>query len=502
MIHIGKKFFDQKNLLFVISIVLLGFGRASAWVFLAPLTAVIGYACAFAALSHFSTLKSRLFAGWALFTAAILLQSSWFLSHPYSYIVGVWIALCLLLALPYAGLSLLVISDSRRSLLSSAGLAAAFTLVEWGFTCLPCGYSFQCAALALSWSLWPLQLASVIGAIGLSFFVFWTNILVYYFCRNLALPAVIIALLPYLLGGGMYWHGNQAQQTFDIAHPPYRIGVCHMEEPPDVYSRALAPEQLHEQEWQKILALVSPLTPGQADLIILPEGVAPYSADSPLFKASHLKGRWKAQITMPNRFLSSIDLAQMVATTVRACVLIGLEGRGVDSTGEVTAYNSCFFVPPSPHHIMRYDKQLLLPLGEYIPFSFLRSYLASYGIHDSFSPGKCPVLFNEGGFRLSPLICYEETFSSYAVAASRLQPNLLVTLSNDCWYPSVRREHFELARLRTVEMGIRRCVMQPRRQRGCGRHWKNSWMPRTDPRGKKWVYGSCGSPDVRGVRPT
>ena len=227
-----------------------------------------------------------------------------------------------------------------------------------------------------------------------------------------------------------------------------------MEEPPDVYSRALAPEQLHEQEWQKILALVSPLTPGQADLIILPEGVAPYSADSPLFKASHLKGRWKAQITMPNRFLSSIDLAQMVATTVRARVLIGLEGRGVDSTGEVTAYNSCFFIPPSPHNIMRYDKQLLLPLGEYIPFSFLRSYLASYGIHDSFSPGKCPVLFNEGGFRLSPLICYEETFSSYAVAASRLQPNLLVTLSNDCWYPSVRREHFELARLRTVEMGI------------------------------------------------
>ena len=63
-------------------------------------------------------------------------------------------------------------------------------------------------------------------------------------------------------------------------------------------------------------------------------------------------------------------------------------------------------------------------------------------------------MFKYGSLRISPLICYEETFSSYALAAASLRPTLLVSLSNDCWYPTIRKEHFELARLRAVEIGV------------------------------------------------
>jgi apolipoprotein N-acyltransferase len=301
-------------------------------------------------------------------------------------------------------------------------------------------------------------MASVIGEIGLSFFVFWCNIVVFYWIflkkPSFALPAMIITALPYLIGGGLYIQKTRGQQAFDITHSPHKIAFCHMEEPPDVYSRPLSPENLHEQEWQKILHLVSTLTPGEVDLIVLPEGVAPYSAESPLFLSSHLPDRWKTKNEPQYQFLSSLDLSQIIASSLKTSLLLGLEGRGIDSTGTIVAYNSCFFVSSSSPTISRYDKQLLLPLGEYIPFPFLRSYLANYGIHDSFSPGDGCVLFKNASLRISPLICYEKTFSTYAIAASHLQPNLLVSLSNDCWYPYVRREHFELARLRSVEIGI------------------------------------------------
>ena len=144
----------------------------------------------------------------------------------------------------------------------------------------------------------------------------------------------------------------------------------------------------------------------------------------------------------------------MLASTLQTSLLIGLEGRGLSKEGTYASYNSCFFVSPDKPWPERYDKQLLLPLGEYIPFESLRSFLSAYGIHDSFSPGTGAALFVRGPLRIAPLICYEETFSSYAREAWLLHPNLLVSLSNDCWYPSIRHEHLELARLRAVEVGI------------------------------------------------
>ncbi len=437
---------------------LIGLGRASAWTILSPLTAAIGYACALGAMGLCTPGASRFRTGWALYTCAILVQSSWLLSHPYAYIIVVWPLLSALLALPYTALCLLILRYHRHTLRSSAGFAAALALIEWGFTCLPCGYSFQSAALHLSWSLWPLQLASVIGGIGLSFLVFWANIAIFYWLffkqRQLAIPAVSIALIPYLAGGGLYWHKTHEQRAFEATQPARKVAVCHMEEPPDVSGRALPPDALHEQEWRKIMRLVSILSPGEVDLIVLPEGAVPYPAEAPLFATAHLPERWKIHLTSHRQFLSSLDLSTMLGSALHAPILIGLEGREIDSRGTAVAYNSSFFISPSSRTMARYDKQLLLPLGEYIPLSILRPCLSAYGVHDSFSPGKSCVLFTEGPLRICSLICYEETFSQFATAAAALHPTLFVTLSNDCWYPTIRREHFELARLRAVETGI------------------------------------------------
>lgn len=450
MIAILRRSFDQKNLVALTAIFLLGLGRASAVWWLSPLTAVAGLCCACIACQ-----RKPLWYSWALFWIVLLIQSSWLLSHPFAYIWGVWIVLSSLLSLPYALLTRLVTLETKKNILSAAGWAAAFTLLEWSFTFLPCGYSFQSAALQLSWNLWSLQMVSLFGAIGLGFFIFWTNILLFFWATtkktSLARTMLSIALLPYVLGGVLFYSKAHSQRAFDKTTPPPSIAFCHMEEPADVESRAMHPCQLHEQEWEKIFPLISHLHPNEVSLLVLPEGAIPFAADSPLFRSSRLPTAWQNPSTLSNR-LSSIDIARLTASWIDAPVLIGLEGRQIEWNGRVAAYNSCFCV--TENSVQRYDKQLLLPLGEYIPFPALASFLSSYGIHDSFSSGTESSLFQYGSMRISPLICYEETFSSYALAAARLHPTLIVSLSNDCWYPTIRTEHFELARLRAVEIGV------------------------------------------------
>ena len=443
-----RRIFDQKNLFGACAILLLGLGRASAVWWLSPFCAVAGLFCALKTCQQLP-----FWCCWVLFGVITLIQSSWLLSHPYSYIWGVWLVFSFLLAAPYALLAKLTIEEKRKTALSAAGWAAAFALLEWGFTFLPCGYSFQSAALQLSGTLWPLQMTSLIGAIGLGFFVFWTNILLFYAAYNpsLAAAAVSAALLPYVAGGCLFVSRAEEQRLFDEKVPPPSIAFCHMNEPPDIEGRALSPWDLHEQEWNKIFSMVASLHPGDASLLVLPEGSAPFAADSPLFRRQNLPKGFLPHRTTES-CLSSVDLARLIASRLHTPVLIGLEGRTIGEGGTTAAYNSCFCITQGA--VQRYDKQLLVPFGEYIPLSAFASVLSSYGIHDSFSAGTRPLLFSIGDLRISPLICYEETFSSYALSASRLHPNLLVSLTNDCWFPAVRKEHFELARLRAVEIGV------------------------------------------------
>lgn len=435
----------------ITALVLHGCGRASWCWWLAPITAVIGYCSSWEVILR---QKRKLVTAWTIFGIATLIRSSWLLSHPFQYIYAVWIIASLALSFPYALLSLWVVKCQHRTFSWALCVAICFALLEWSYTIIPCGYAFESAALTLSWHEVPLQTASIFGAMGLSCIVFLTNILLFMATqgqRAYLLPAAITALFPYAVGGALFLYNTAGQQTFDLHTPHIRAALCQMEEPPDVFSSHLHPEQLHEQEWLKILSLISPLQPGDVDVIVLPEGAVPYSAHAPLFNAQHLPQEWPS--SSERSYLSSLDLCHLIASTKKAAVIIGLEGHTINKEGKLVTYNSCYSVQPHPGRANRYDKQLLIPFGEYIPCASLRSWLSSYGIHESFSPGNGPVAFPAGEWKISPFICYEETFSTYAVEAAKLNPDLLVSISNDAWFPAVRHEHFELARLRAVEVG-------------------------------------------------
>ena len=110
----------------------------------------------------------------------------------------------------------------------------------------------------------------------------------------------------------------------------------------------------------------------------------------------------------------------------------------------------------------RYEKEHLVPFGEYTPplldLPFLRPLLQGVG---TFVPGKATAPLqlsgsaSAGGLVPGLLICYESLFPELARARVRDGANVLVNISNDAWFgrTSAPWQHLHAAVLRAVEYG-------------------------------------------------
>jgi apolipoprotein N-acyltransferase len=106
-----------------------------------------------------------------------------------------------------------------------------------------------------------------------------------------------------------------------------------------------------------------------------------------------------------------------------------------------------------------YDKMVLVPFGEYIPFG--ETFPALYSllpVRGRFQPGDIrePLLF--GKYLLSVNICYEDIFPGHIRSlmkgrADRRKPDVLINLTNDSWYGKTTEpvEHLALASFRSIE---------------------------------------------------
>jgi apolipoprotein N-acyltransferase len=156
-----------------------------------------------------------------------------------------------------------------------------------------------------------------------------------------------------------------------------------------------------------------------------------------------------------------------LARNADACLLLG--GFHVGGYGKnQTFHNSAFYMSPKGALLGRYDKINLVPISEYLPFQktwpWLSRQLKNMVPPEfvSFEPGKDIVVFEVGGFRFAPFICFEISFPELIREAFRRDVDFLVVVSNDAWFKD--SVELELARdmtiFRAVEgrRGIVRCV--------------------------------------------
>ncbi len=169
------------------------------------------------------------------------------------------------------------------------------------------------------------------------------------------------------------------------------------------------------------------------DLVIWPEAAVPFLPD-----------------TRP-------DLrARMAAAAKGSRIAFGARRR--DEAGRW--FNALFLLDPAGEIVARYDKQHLVPFGEYIPLSGL---LEKTGIGwlkgltgTGFSAGDGPVVIKALPVpAFVPLICYEAVFpQDVQVAGQRAE--WLLQITNDAWFGkfSGPYQHLAQARIRAIEQGL------------------------------------------------
>lgn len=121
--------------------------------------------------------------------------------------------------------------------------------------------------------------------------------------------------------------------------------------------------------------------------------------------------------------------------------------------------NSMVFLDPVGGLNTVYDKQHLVPFGEYMPFANIidRFGLSSLtGLAGRFEAGEGPRVINGHNVpNFIPLICYEAIFPQYARLRNG-EAEWIVHITNDAWFGdfSGPYQHLAQARMRAIETGL------------------------------------------------
>ena len=135
-----------------------------------------------------------------------------------------------------------------------------------------------------------------------------------------------------------------------------------------------------------------------------------------------------------------------------------LFGTLTNSTAEEEVHNSAVLVSESGEIAGRYDKNRLLPFGEYIPFEKefpkkaeeLRENMPHW---PEITPGDTGRVLSDQDLRAGVLICSED-IKKYDSEKDNVKPNLLVSLVSNAWFGATAApaQHLALASFRAIEM--------------------------------------------------
>ncbi len=317
-------------------------------------------------------------------------------------------------------------------------LQALYAGVLWGALELLRGWiftGFPWLALAAAFSFWPswIQAVSVVGSLGLGAFLVVAAWLLARFVAPdgphalaLILGAALLALPPVY---GAYVFSKPLTPTATVA-----AGVVQG----NIDQSVKWDQAFIENTVQKYSNLTTTLAATQFDpplsLVVWPETAMPFflQDDKP---GSRQIQRLVRDLSVP--LLSGAPAYELTPNKKSHHL-----------------FNRAFLFDDKGLPVGHYDKEHLVPFGEYVPFAEYLTFLDKLvqGIGD-FRKGSNSAPLHIGNLALGVLICYEAIFPELAQARVAQGANLLVNISNDAWYgrSSAAAQHLSLALLRAVE---------------------------------------------------
>jgi len=168
-----------------------------------------------------------------------------------------------------------------------------------------------------------------------------------------------------------------------------------------------------------------------AELVVWPETAAPF-----FFQSDELRER-------------------VIGTAVREHVwmLLGSPAFGREGK-ELVLFNRAYLISPDGETGPYYDKMVLVPFGEYVPFARLFFFVHKVveGVGD-LRAGTDPVVFATSRARFGTLICYEGIFPGLTRRFVDGGADFLVNITNDAWFgrTSAPYQHLAMVTVREIE---------------------------------------------------
>ncbi len=460
---------------FILSFLIVAFSQP-AWIgYLGIVASSLGYFLFWFSIYKVNSTKLKVILSfvWFFFVQAIWL--SWLTSTKYQgkLIFLVYASLLVWFAIEFSIVSYIFLKNKKLEFKKIFLVASIWTVLEWSKLFIMCGFPFNQVGLALTNHHISMQLASIIGIFGLSFYVIFVNLTALKAVIDKSFKVgvlwVILAFFPYLYG---YFHEKIYEKKFELSN---KLNVC-------LVQTAILPEEKvltknyfdhfvsPMYQWQRIISFINKKNVDDLDLIVLPEAALPFSANDHFYpfekvqilfsqnfgeevlsKLPILKEPFARQYK-DDWYVSNSYFAKALSNIYQSEIAIGFDDfdQKVDKS-----YNAAFYFSPKLDTYKRYEKQVLVPMGEYIPFSFLaKMALEKYGIASSFTQGFESKIFSDKNYSFS--ICYEEIYPNIMRKAKNKGAKCFVNLTNDAYFSKSKlfRQHFDHAKIRAVENGI------------------------------------------------
>ncbi|MFH1710298.1 MAG: apolipoprotein N-acyltransferase [bacterium] len=296
--------------------------------------------------------------------------------------------------------------------------------IEWIRSIGPYGVTGGGLGYSQADFLMVLQVASVAGVYGISFLIVFFNEAVAGALLDKKIGNLGIAILILTLA---VVFGNYKISAFKESGKAINIAVVQANISQDTkldYRRAYEIVNIYEMMSRKAAS-------SRPDIVIWPEtAVTTY-----LFETSTMLSKVQDLVAGSNSFY-------LIGTPYRE------KGR---------IYNSVAAFSKKGRMIGRYDKQRLVPFGEYLPLRplFYRLLQEDPLFAQDYNSNPDPNIINLDGVRVGAVICFESTLPYLVRDKVKQGAQFILVVTNDAWFfdSSALYQHIQAAQVRAVESG-------------------------------------------------
>jgi apolipoprotein N-acyltransferase len=346
--------------------------------------------------------------------------------------IGAWKLLALVLMAAWQGFSFAAVAVMvslvcRRGYGAAAVFAApaAWLLVDFVRTRGSMGVPFGSLGFVGAHLSWLLPLAAYAGVYGLTAIFALANSavtgLVWGTDAARRVSAAVLGVLVLLVALG------DAQRSHVVLPAPrLRVGIAQG----NISQRVKWSPEIFAHTLELYTSLTRKAAAGGARVVVWPETVV---------TAYPLQEPWLLH-----------DL-QQDAASAHVYILTGT----LDKLTPRGYHNAVLDLTPAGRLAGVYDKHILVPFAEYLPFDRALRHLPLMDQASDFFPGPGPHMLTAGGMSAGLLVCYESGFASYTRATANAGASTLVIVTDDAWWGDTAGpyQHFDMGVIDAVQTG-------------------------------------------------